>query len=202
MLLSSRGAMMRFSRPLAGSLGATHFRLRIQCLGRLPGLYASVNRDPATEEIVQPFLYHKGFHALQSHRVTHRLWNDGRRALVRLIQSRASEIFAIDIHPAAQLGCGLLMDHGTGVVIGETSIVGDDVTIFQGVTLGGTGKQSGDRHPKVGAEVLLCANATVLGNIQIGRGSKIGAGSVVLENVPAWSTYVGVAARAVVRPIE
>jgi serine O-acetyltransferase len=163
-------------------------------------LRAAVDRDPATDEMAHPFLNHKGFHALQAHRIAHWLWRNERRALARHLQSRASEVLAVDIHPAACLGAGLFIDHATGVVIGETSVVGEDVSILQGVTLGGTGKESGDPHPKVGAEVLLCAGVKVLGNIHIGRGAKVGAGSVVLKDVPPHTTVVGVPARIVGRP--
>jgi serine O-acetyltransferase len=150
--------------------------------------------------MTHPFLNHKGFHALQAHRIAHRLWCNDRKPLARHMQSRMSEVFAVDIHPAARLGAGLFIDHATGVVIGETTVVGDDVSILQGVTLGGTGKRSGDRHPKIGPDVLLCAGAKVLGNIRIGRGAKVGSGSVVLKDVPAHTTVVGVPARVVGRP--
>jgi serine O-acetyltransferase len=162
-------------------------------------LSATVDRDPATDDMTHPFLNHKGFHALQAYRIAHRLWCDDRRPLARYLQSRISEVFAVDIHPAAQLGAGLFIDHATGVVIGETTVVGDDVSILQNVTLGGTGKDLGDRHPKIESDVLLCAGAKVLGNIRIGRGAKVGAGSVVLKDVPEHTTVVGVPARVVGR---
>jgi serine O-acetyltransferase len=162
-------------------------------------LRAAVDRDPATDDMTHPFLNHKGFHALQAHRIAHGLWCNGRKSLAVHLQSRMSEVLAVDIHPAARLGAGLFIDHATGVVIGETSVVDDDVSILQDVTLGGTGKDSGDRHPKIGRDVLLCAGAKVLGNISIGRGAKIGAGSVVLKDVPAHTTVVGVPARVVGR---
>jgi serine O-acetyltransferase len=160
-------------------------------------LLAAVDRDPATNDATHPFLNHKGFHALQTHRIAHRLWINDRKPLAQCLQSRMSEVFSVDIHPAARLGAGLFIDHATGVVIGETTVVGDDVSILQNVTLGGTGKESGDRHPKVEADVLLCAGAKVLGNIRIGRGAKVGSGSVVLKDVPAHTTVVGVPARVV-----
>jgi serine O-acetyltransferase len=160
-------------------------------------LDASTDRNPASPEHLTPFLYFKGFHAVQWHRIGHRLWLDGRRALASFLQSRVSEVFGVDIHPAARIGHGVFVDHGTGVVIGETAVVGNDVSILQGVTLGGTGKDSGDRHPKVRDGVLIGAGANILGNIEIGEGSKIGAGSVVLSPVPPHRTAVGVPARIV-----
>ncbi|TWA63961.1 serine O-acetyltransferase [Azospirillum brasilense] len=160
-------------------------------------LTAIVTRDPAADGLLTPFLYFKGFHALQWHRVAHRLWTQGRRDLAHFLQSRVSEVFAVDIHPAVPIGRGVLIDHGTGVVIGETAVVGDDVSILQGVTLGGTGKEHGDRHPKVRDGVLLAAGAKVLGNIEVGRHAKVGAGSVVLKPVPPGATVAGVPARVV-----
>ena len=163
-------------------------------------LAAAVDRDPAANGTANPFLNHKGFHALQAYRVAHWFWNERRRALALYLQSRISEVFSVDIHPAAVLGSGVFIDHATGVVIGETAVVGDNVSMLQGVTLGGTGKETGDRHPKIGNCVLLSAGATVLGNIRIGDCSKVGAGSVVLQDVPPRSTVVGVPARVVGRP--
>jgi serine O-acetyltransferase len=154
---------------------------------------AAINaRDPAAGSSVNPFLNHKGFHALQSHRIAHWYWGQARKALAQCLQGRASEVFAVDIHPAAVVGAGVFIDHGTGVVIGETAVVGDNVSILQGVTLGGTGKETGDRHPKIGRGVLLSAGAKVLGNIRVGEGAKVGAGSVVLDAVPPHKTVVGV----------
>jgi len=163
-------------------------------------LLAVLERDPAARGLAQPFLHYKGFHALQAHRAAHWLWGRGREALAGYLQSRVSEVFAVDIHPAACMGKGILIDHGTGVVIGETAVVGDDVSMLHGVTLGGTGKQSGDRHPKVGNGVLIGAGATILGNIRIGNGSKVAAGSVVLHEVPPHATVAGVPASIVGRP--
>ena len=160
----------------------------------------SLARDPAAGSSVNPFLNHKGFHALQAHRVAHWYWGRQRKALAQCLQGRASEVFAVDIHPAAVVGGGVFIDHGTGVVIGETAVVGDNVSILQGVTLGGTGKETGDRHPKIGSGVLLSAGAKVLGNIRIGDGAKVGAGSVVLDAVPPHKTVVGVPARVVGTP--
>jgi len=163
-------------------------------------LSAVLERDPAARGLAQPFLHYKGFHALQTHRVAHWLWGKGREPLACYLQNRVSEVFAVDIHPAARLGKGILIDHGTGVVIGETAVVGDDVSMLHGVTLGGTGKESGDRHPKVGSGVLIGAGATILGNVRIGSGSKVAAGSVVLHEVPPHATVAGVPARVVGRP--
>jgi serine O-acetyltransferase len=155
-------------------------------------------RDPAAaQSLLTPFLYYKGFHALQCHRIAHRLWLEGRHDLAHLLQSRVSEVFAIDIHPAVPVGRGVFIDHGTGLVVGETAVIGDDVSILHEVTLGGTGKERGDRHPKVRDGVLLCAGAKVLGNVEIGRDAKVGAGSVVLNDVPAGATVAGVPARIV-----
>jgi serine O-acetyltransferase len=160
-------------------------------------LRAVFERDPATKGYVQPFLFFKGFLALQTHRVSHWLWTHSRETLALYLQSRASEVFAVDIHPAAKIGSGVFLDHGTGIVIGETAVVGDDVSMLHGVTLGGTGAQRGDRHPKIGKGVLLGAGAKVLGNIEIGEYAKIASGSVVLKPVPAHCTAAGVPARLV-----
>ncbi len=156
-------------------------------------------RDPAAETHLTPFLYYKGYHALQWHRIGHWLWREGRRELAYFLQSRVSEIFAVDIHPAVPVGRRVFIDHGTGLVVGETAAIGDDVSILHEVTLGGTGKERGDRHPKVQDGVLLCAGAKVLGNVQIGRDAKVGAGSVVLQDVPPGVTVAGVPARVVGR---
>lgn len=160
-------------------------------------LTAVFERDPAASDVLTPFLYFKGFHALQWHRVAHRLWARGRKPLALFLQSRVSRVLAIDIHPAVPIGRGVFIDHGTGVVIGETAVIGNNVSILHEVTLGGTGKEAGDRHPKIDDGVLIAAGAKVLGNIHVGRGAKIGAGSVVVKNVPAWATAVGVPARIV-----
>ena len=163
-------------------------------------LEAVLERDPAARSFALPFLNFKGFQALQSYRVAHWLWENGRHPLALYLQSRISESFAVDIHPAARIGKGILIDHGTSVVIGETAVVGDDVSMLHEVTLGGTGKESGDRHPKVGNGVLIGAGAKILGNIIIGEGSKIAAGSVVLYEVPPNSTVAGIPARVVGKP--
>lgn len=163
----------------------------------LEDLRAVATRDPAAESLIVPFLYYKGFKGLQSHRVAHALWGESRRGVARFLQSRVADSLAIDIHPAARIGRGVFIDHGIGLVIGETSVVDDDVSILQGVTLGGTGKESGDRHPKIRRGVMLGAGAKVLGNIEVGEGSKVAAGSVVLAPVPARTTVAGVPARVV-----
>jgi serine O-acetyltransferase len=160
-------------------------------------LRAVFERDPACKGYLQPFLFFKGFLALQTHRVAHWLWTEGRETLAFYLQSRMSEIFQVDIHPATRIGSGVFVDHGTGIVIGETAVIGDDVSMLQGVTLGGTGAERGDRHPKIGKGVLLGAGAKVLGNIQIGDYAKIASGSVVLKPVPAGCTAAGVPARLV-----
>ena len=160
-------------------------------------LRAVAERDPAIKTLLQPFLYFKGFQALQGHRVAHWLWRQGRDALAFHFQSRMSELFQVDIHPAARLGSGLFLDHGTGIVIGETAVVGDEVSMLHAVTLGGTGAERGDRHPKIGKGVLLGAGAKVLGNITIGDYAKVASGSVVLKPVPAGCTVAGVPARLV-----
>jgi serine O-acetyltransferase len=160
-------------------------------------LKAVFERDPACKGYLQPFLFFKGFLALQTQRVAHWLWRGGRETLAFYLQSRSSEIFQVDIHPATRMGAGIFVDHGTGIVIGETAVIGDEVSMLQGVTLGGTGAEQGDRHPKIGKGVLLGAGAKVLGNITIGDYAKIASGSVVLKPVPPGCTAAGVPARLV-----
>jgi serine O-acetyltransferase len=160
-------------------------------------LSAVFERDPACNSYVEAFLYYKGFHALQCYRISHWLWLQDRHAMALFLQSRISELFAVDIHPAARMGRGIMIDHATGVVIGETAVVEDDVSMLHGVTLGGSGKQTGDRHPKIRRGVLLSMGAKILGNIEIGEYSRVGAGSVVLKSVPAGCTAVGVPAKLV-----
>lgn len=157
-------------------------------------------RDPACPGYSVPLLYFKGFQALQSYRMAHWLWTQGRKPLALALQARISEVFGVDIHPAAVIGNGILFDHATGLVIGETAVVGNNVSVLHGVTLGGTGKDCGDRHPKIGDGVLIGAGSELLGNIKIGEGCKIGAGSVVLDDLPAHCTAVGVPARVVGHP--
>ena len=163
-------------------------------------LMAVKDRDSACDSFSVPFLYFKGFHALQAYRVAHWLWQNKRQALALFFQNCISTVFSVDIHPAAKIGHGILIDHATGVVIGETAVVGNNVSIMQSVTLGGTGKEEGDRHPKVGDGVLISAGAKILGNITIGCGAKVGAGSVVLHDVPEHTTVAGVPAKVVGHP--
>ncbi|MBS0267010.1 MAG: serine O-acetyltransferase [Planctomycetes bacterium] len=162
-------------------------------------LQAIRDRDPASRGFLTPFLYFKGFHALQAYRIAHWYWNQERFLLASHIQSRISEVFGVDVHPAAKIGSGVLFDHGTAIVIGETTVIEDNVSLLHEVTLGGTGKETGDRHPKVRRGVLIGAGSKVLGNIEIGEGAKIGAGSVVLDPVPPHRTVAGVPAKIVGR---
>jgi serine O-acetyltransferase len=163
-------------------------------------LHIILERDPASDDLCSAFLFHKGYLALQCYRFSHVLWNAGRKRLAIALQSRASEVFAVDIHPAARIGSAAFIDHGTGLVIGETAVVGRNVSLFQCVTLGGTGKEIGDRHPKIGDGVVIYAGATLLGNIVIGKDARIGASSVVLCDVLADTTMAGVPARRISRP--
>ncbi len=165
----------------------------------LEDLRAIRSQDPATYGYLTPFLLFKGFLALEAYRLAHWLWKNERAMFARRIQSRTSEVFGVDIHPAACIGHGVFIDHATGVVIGETAEVGNGVVMLHGVTLGGTGKESGYRHPKVGDGVMIGAGAQILGNIRIGDRAKIGAGSTVVTSVPGGTTVVGVAARVVHR---
>lgn len=163
-------------------------------------LRAVRDRDPASKSCLQVFLYFKGFLAIQTHRIAHILFKEGREMFAYHLQSRSSEMFAVDIHPAARLGSGLMFDHATGIVIGETAVIGQNCSILHGVTLGGTGKDDEDRHPKIGNKVLIGAGAKVLGNIKIGDGSMIAAGSVVLKEVSPNCVVAGVPAKPVGGP--
>ncbi|MFP4157697.1 MAG: serine O-acetyltransferase [Opitutales bacterium] len=154
-------------------------------------------RDPACPDVLTPLLYFKGFHSLVCYRVSHNLWNAGRREFALYLQSLVAETFSVDIHPAARIACGILLDHATGFVAGETAVVEEDVSILHEVTLGGTGKERGDRHPKVRSGVLLGAGAKILGNVEIGCGAKVGAGSVVLKDVPPHTSVAGVPAKVI-----
>jgi serine O-acetyltransferase len=160
-------------------------------------LLAVADRDPACMRLIEPLLYFKGFHALQCHRLAHALWKAGRRDFALWLQSRASEVFQTDINPAARIGKGVFLDHATGLVVGQTCVIEDDVSILHGVTLGGTGKERGDRHPKIRRGVLIGAGAKVIGNIEVGYCARIAAGSVVLSPVPHNKTVAGVPARVV-----
>ena len=160
-------------------------------------LVAVYERDPACHRLVQPILYFKGYQAMQAYRVGHFLWSEGHHDLAYFFQMRVSEIFGVDIHPAARIGKGIMIDHAHSIVIGETADVGDNVSMLHSVTLGGTGKEEEDRHPKIGDGVLIGAGAKVLGNIHIGNCSRIAAGSVVLEEVPPCKTVAGIPARIV-----
>ena len=162
-------------------------------------LVAVYDRDPACTRFIEPVLYFKGFHAIETHRLSHWLHSNGQQDFALYLQSRASEVFQVDINPAVPMGKGIFIDHATGVVIGATAVIEDDVSILQNVTLGGTGKELGDRHPKIRRGVLIGAGAKILGNIEIGRCSRVAAGSVVLQPVPPNATVAGVPARVVGR---
>ena len=160
-------------------------------------IVAVYDRDAACERMLEPILYFKGFQALQTHRLAHWLWGQKRRDFAMYLQSRSSSVFQTDINPAAPFGRGIFLDHATGLVVGETAVIEDDVSILQNVTLGGTGKETGDRHPKIRRGVLIGAGAKILGNIEIGHCARIGAGSVVLHDVPPMKTVAGVPAKIV-----
>jgi serine O-acetyltransferase len=160
-------------------------------------LAATLERDPACHRAIEPLLYFKGFQAIETHRFANALWHLGRRDFALYLQSRSSQVFQVDIHPQARIGRGIMLDHGTGTVIGETATVGDNVSLMQGVTLGGTGKSDQDRHPKIGDGVLIGAGAIVLGNIRVGECARVAAGSVVVKEVPPRVTVAGVPARII-----
>jgi serine O-acetyltransferase len=160
-------------------------------------IMAVYDRDPACQRLIEPILYFKGFQALQTHRLAHWLLHNGRRDFAQYLQSRSSNVFQTDINPAAKIGRGIFLDHATGLVVGETAEIGDDVSILQDVTLGGTGKETGDRHPKIRYGVLIGAGAKILGNIEVGHCARVAAGSVVLQPVPQNKTVAGVPARIV-----
>ncbi|HTJ58872.1 MAG TPA: serine O-acetyltransferase [Devosiaceae bacterium] len=160
-------------------------------------LAATMERDPACHRLIEPLLYFKGYQAIQTHRFANALWHLGRKDFALYLQSRSSQVFQVDINPRARIGKGIMLDHGTGTVIGETAVVGDHVSIMQGVTLGGTGKAEQDRHPKIANGVLIGAGAIVLGNIRVGEGARVAAGSVVVKEVPAHVTVAGVPAKII-----
>lgn len=160
-------------------------------------LAAVFDRDPACNRYIEPLLFFKGFHALATHRFAHVLWQEGRQDFALFLQSQSSRTFGVDIHPAARFGQGIMIDHATGIVVGETAVVGNNCSFLHAVTLGGSGKETGDRHPKIGEGVLIGAGAKILGNIVVGDGSRVAAGSVVLSSVPAHVTVAGVPAKIV-----
>src|SRR5713101_5166309 len=160
-------------------------------------IVATVDRDPATHRCIEPVLYFKGFHALQTHRLAHWLWQKDRKDFAYYLQSRSSAVFQTDINPAAKIGRGIFLDHATGLVVGETAVIEDDVSILHGVTLGGTGKEEGDRHPKIRHGVMLGAGAKIIGNIEIGHCARVAAGSVVVKPVPNNVTVAGVPAKVI-----
>ncbi len=165
-------------------------------------MQAYLERDPACDQYLMPFLYFKGFHAIQTQRAANYLWQRSRKTLALFLQTRAASVFAVDIHPAVGIGRGVMLDHATGLVAGETSRIGDNVSILHQVTLGGTGTGSDLRHPQIGNGVLLAAGATLLGPVHVGENAKVAAGSLVLQDVPPRTTVAGVPAKAVGRPIE
>lgn len=173
--------------------------LTIEC-SAANDMIAVVERDPAINEYLTALLYLKGFQAIQIHRIAHYLWHNQREDIALYIQSRNAVVNGVDIHPAASIGQGVMFDHATGIVVGETAVIEDNVSLLQGVTLGGTGKESGDRHPKVRRNVMIGSGAKILGNIEIGEGAKVGAGSVVLRDVEACTTVAGVPAVKVGNP--
>jgi serine O-acetyltransferase len=160
-------------------------------------IMATVDRDPAAHRFIDPLLYFKGFHAIQTHRLAHWLWNKGRKDFALYLQSRSSSVFQTDINPNARIGRGIFLDHATGLVVGETARIDDDVSILHGVTLGGTGKENEDRHPKIRRGVMIGAGAKILGNIEVGECARVAAGSVVLKAVPPNTTVAGVPAHVV-----
>ncbi|MCS5595301.1 MAG: serine O-acetyltransferase [Porticoccaceae bacterium] len=165
-------------------------------------IMASFERDPACDKHLIPLLYFKGFQAMQLHRVSHWYWSNHRTALALFLQNQVAEVFAVDIHPGARIGSGIMIDHATGLVVGETAIIGDNVSILHSVTLGGSGSGEGDRHPEVGSGVMISAGVKIMGNVKIGDGVKVGAGSLVIESIPPHTTVVGVPARIVGAPLE
>ncbi|MBN8994841.1 MAG: serine O-acetyltransferase [Rhizobiales bacterium] len=188
-VVSAEGIRCAFEDALAEDRGIAE-AMRVD-------LAAVYDRDPAVSRHIEPILYFKGFHAIETHRLAHWMWSQSRIDFALYLQSRSSEIFQTDINPAVPMGKGIFLDHATGLVIGQTAVIEDDVSILQDVTLGGTGKEGGDRHPKVRRGVLIGAGAKILGNIEIGEGSKVAAGSVVLQAVPPHSTVAGVPARII-----
>ncbi|KZK73964.1 MULTISPECIES: serine O-acetyltransferase [Chlorobium/Pelodictyon group] len=200
MLLAVKLGSKHFPPPVLQGLFEDFYR---DCPDRVDyavcDLVATQDRDPAAVYYFETMLFLKGYQALQAYRFSHWLWKNGRKTMSYFIQNRISEVFAVDIHPAAVIGKGILLDHATSLVIGETAVVDDNVSLLHEVTLGGTGKETGDRHPKVHKSVLIGAGAKILGNVVIGEGAKVGAGSVVLDDVPPHYTVAGVPAQIVGR---
>ncbi|WP_246175170.1 serine O-acetyltransferase [Paracoccus limosus] len=192
--LASREMSEQILREIADGAYASAPELSRAALADLLAVY---DRDPATHRLMQPILFFKGYQALQAYRIGHWLWQQGRSDMAYFVQMRCSEVFGVDIHPAARIGTGVMIDHAHSIVIGETAVIGNDVSMLHSVTLGGTGKEDGDRHPKIGDGVMIGAGAKVLGNIHVGSNSRIAAGSVVLADVPPCKTVAGVPARIV-----
>ena len=192
--LASREMSEQILREIADEAHAEDASLGIAARADIIAVF---DRDPACHSFVQPLLFFKGFQAIQCYRVGNWLWRHGRKDLAYFVQMRVSEVFGVDVHPGAVLGKGILMDHAHSIVIGETAVISDNVSMLHSVTLGGTGKDDGDRHPKIGDGVMLGAGAKVLGNISVGRCSRVAAGSVVLSEVPCCKTVAGVPARIV-----
>jgi serine O-acetyltransferase len=195
----------RLDHPaLSGALVRQAYADALQALPELgetfrADIMATADRDPATHRLIEPVLYYKGFHAIQTYRLAHWLWGQGRRDFALYLQSRSSAVFQCDIHPAAKIGRGIFLDHATGLVVGETAVIEDDVSMLHDVTLGGTGKEAGDRHPKIRYGVMIGAGAKILGNIEVGHCARIAAGSVVVKPVPNNVTVAGVPAKVVGR---
>ena len=192
--LASREMSEQILREIADAAYASSAELAAAARADIEAVF---DRDPATHRMMQPILFFKGYQALQAYRIGHWLWQEGRHDMAYFVQMRCSEAFGVDIHPAARIGTGVMIDHAHSIVIGETAVVGNDVSMLHSVTLGGTGKEEGDRHPKIGNGVLIGAGAKVLGNIRVGAHSRIAAGSVVLSDVPPGKTVAGVPARIV-----
>jgi serine O-acetyltransferase len=196
--IAARLASVEFSAHLLSDAFAEAFHSDASIVRAMRAdVLAVLDRDPAATRVIEPVLYFKGFHAIQTHRLANWLWRRGRRDFALYLQSRSSEVFQTDIHPAVPFGEGIFLDHATGLVVGATAVVEDGVSILQTVTLGGTGKETGDRHPKIRRGVLIGAGAKILGNIEVGHCARVAAGSVVLQPVPPNSTVAGVPARVV-----
>ncbi|MDB5509203.1 MAG: serine acetyltransferase [Hyphomicrobiales bacterium] len=201
-IVAHRVATRLGHRALSGDLIGHHYREAMVADPSITeairaDLLAVADRDPACTRLIEPVLYFKGFHAIQTHRLAHWMWSQGRKDFALYLQSRSSEVFQTDVHPAARIGKGIFLDHATGLVVGSTAVIEDNVSLLQDVTLGGTGKERGDRHPKIRHGVLIGAGAKILGNIEVGHCARVAAGSVVLAAVPHNKTVAGVPARVV-----